>query len=300
MAQNSDRSFERFRVYRTNCYNDGPYTTENTMVLACEVTDTVYIDTYWNEPSFTPAGVYKWGVAAVYSGNRESEIVWSDAPTAQPVKLTDKARLTLNENVATSGLQKEGERPANINRGSVGFGTVVYSSSSIWTDGTGYYAFDIEDPADNLYVDNYLEINRGGEYANGYYYGFNNSGIFKELDYETNGWDHYYAAATDNASIVALAYNYVDGTMYGIDNSGTFSTYSQLVTVSLDHATFGEIVPVGDLGTSIMTLAINLHNAFRKPPKYHRASHRHLKYTILYSIVSKKTLTDSVRGVNIH
>ena len=37
-----ERSFSHFRVYRTNCYNDGPYTLENTEVLACELHDTVF------------------------------------------------------------------------------------------------------------------------------------------------------------------------------------------------------------------------------------------------------------------
>ena len=67
----NDRAFAYYRIYRTNCYNDGPYTEENTVLLASEVTDTVYIDTYWPD---VPAGVYKWGVGCVYMGNRGEEI----------------------------------------------------------------------------------------------------------------------------------------------------------------------------------------------------------------------------------
>ena len=66
------RSLDHYRVYRTNCYNDGPYTEENTVLLASVwVPDTVYIDVEWAD---LPAGVYKWGVGAVYSGNRGEEI----------------------------------------------------------------------------------------------------------------------------------------------------------------------------------------------------------------------------------
>ena len=76
------RAFSHYRVYRTNCYNDGPYTPENTVVLACELHDTIYIDVDW--PDVEP-GVYKWGVGCVYVGNRgeeiESPITWS-APAA--------------------------------------------------------------------------------------------------------------------------------------------------------------------------------------------------------------------------
>ncbi len=74
------RSLDHYRVYRTNCYNDGPYTEENTVLLATVwVPDTVYIDVEWAD---LPAGVYKWGVGTVYSGNRgeeiEGEISWTE------------------------------------------------------------------------------------------------------------------------------------------------------------------------------------------------------------------------------
>ncbi|MBQ5547990.1 MAG: hypothetical protein IIT33_04025, partial [Prevotella sp.] len=46
--ENSTRSLNHYRVYRTNCYNDGPYTEENTVLLATVwVPDTVYIDVEW-------------------------------------------------------------------------------------------------------------------------------------------------------------------------------------------------------------------------------------------------------------
>ncbi len=82
VAATADRAFKHFRVYRTDCYQDSPYTEGNTVVLACELQDTVYIDVSW--PDATP-GVYKWGVGVVYEGNRESEITWSE-PTAVPTQ----------------------------------------------------------------------------------------------------------------------------------------------------------------------------------------------------------------------
>ena len=74
------RALSHYRVYRTNCYNDGPYTEENTVLLATVwVPDTVYIDVEWAD---LPAGVYKWGVGTVYEGNRGEEIAgpisWSE------------------------------------------------------------------------------------------------------------------------------------------------------------------------------------------------------------------------------
>ena len=82
----NDRAFHHYRIYRTSCYNDGPYNSDNTVLLASDwPTDTVYIDTNFDTVS---PGVYKWGVSRVYQGNRtdvypdpngrESEIVWSN------------------------------------------------------------------------------------------------------------------------------------------------------------------------------------------------------------------------------
>ena len=66
------RSLNHYRVYRTSCYNDGPYTEENTVLLATVwVPDTVYIDVEWADLA---PGMYKWGVGSVYSGNRGEEI----------------------------------------------------------------------------------------------------------------------------------------------------------------------------------------------------------------------------------
>jgi hypothetical protein len=77
------RSLSHYRIYRTNCYNDGPYTEENTVLLATNWPgDTIYIDISW--PDAAP-GVYKWGVGTVYEGNRgemvEGPISWT-APVA--------------------------------------------------------------------------------------------------------------------------------------------------------------------------------------------------------------------------
>ena len=86
MAKGGDRAFHHYRIYRTSCYNDGPYNSDNTVMLASDwPTDTVYIDTNFDTVS---PGVYKWGVSCVYEGNRtdvypdpydrESDIVWSN------------------------------------------------------------------------------------------------------------------------------------------------------------------------------------------------------------------------------
>ena len=103
----SNRSLSHYRVYRTNCYNDGPYTEENTVLLATVwVPDTVYIDVEWAD---LEPGIYKWGVGAVYEGNRgemiETPITWT-AP--QAVNRTSGSFVAQNGTTAGSHTENVG------------------------------------------------------------------------------------------------------------------------------------------------------------------------------------------------
>ena len=90
---NNTRALSHYRVYRTNCYNDGPYTEENTVLLATVwVPDTVYIDVEWAD---LEPGIYKWGVGTVYSGNRGEEI-------AGPITWTAPQAVNMNRSFSTS------------------------------------------------------------------------------------------------------------------------------------------------------------------------------------------------------
>lgn len=64
-----NRSFQHYRVYRTEYYNNGPFTEDNTILIADEVTDTLYIDATWADVEM---GVYKYGVSKVYEGNLDN------------------------------------------------------------------------------------------------------------------------------------------------------------------------------------------------------------------------------------
>ena len=136
------RAFSHYRVYRTNCYNDGPYTLldedhpdGNTVVLACELTDTIYIDVDW--PDVAP-GVYKWGVGVVYAGNRgelyESPITWT-----QPVAVNDNYRVFEGKNVPENNFKSvfsTGDVSDYMpNRGNA---TVILTAGDVWGDGSGY------------------------------------------------------------------------------------------------------------------------------------------------------------------
>ena len=68
-----DRSLQYYRVYRTDYFNNGPFTEENTVLVADNVTDHSIIDETFGD---LPMGTYKYGVSCVYEGNRESRITW--------------------------------------------------------------------------------------------------------------------------------------------------------------------------------------------------------------------------------
>lgn len=66
-SSKGNRSCQNFNVYRTSAYNHGPYTEDNTELLATGVTELTYTDETWADIT---VGTYKYGVTAVYGGNR--------------------------------------------------------------------------------------------------------------------------------------------------------------------------------------------------------------------------------------
>lgn len=98
----NDRSFQYYKLYRTDCYNE-EYTVVNTQIIAYNIIDTVFTDMSW---AGTEAGVYKWGVSANYSGNRNeinaSETVWSNCVDKDMTTTLDVAVIT-NSNDAPTG-----------------------------------------------------------------------------------------------------------------------------------------------------------------------------------------------------
>ena len=147
------RSLDHYRVYRTNCYNDGPYTEENTVLLASVwVPDTVYIDVEWADLA---PGVYKWGVGSVYSGNRgeeiEGEIAWSEPVAVAPEKGNRDQVFDFENGQIPSGWTNDATYPWTVvNNAYAGYngtyciksgnGGVANSTSSIST--TANYAQD--------------------------------------------------------------------------------------------------------------------------------------------------------------
>ena len=131
-----DRALNHYRIYRTDCYNDGPYTEENTVLLATAWRpDTAYIDVSW--PLAEP-GVYKWGVGVVYEGNR-GEMVESAINWVEPAAMNDDFRVFEGGDVPENSCRPVSGTDAIAdympNRGNA---TVILTAGDNWGDGSGY------------------------------------------------------------------------------------------------------------------------------------------------------------------
>ena len=91
--RNNRAEFNSYKVYRYECFA-GEMSDETVTLLAENVTDTMYMDYQWSNVNVKD-GTYQWGVSAVYDGNNESSITWSN--------IVDKNMIAeVNVNVTTN------------------------------------------------------------------------------------------------------------------------------------------------------------------------------------------------------
>ncbi len=168
-----DRSFQYFRVYRTDCYNT-EYTPENTVVLACELQDTLYIDVSW--PNTAP-GVYKWGVGCVYAGNRESEIRWAEPTRNVTAEVSGMEPMQLDENRAPWDLMANFTASTAAQYGIASDGTNIYMCN--W----GYSGIS----------DKFFKYDMEGNFIEGF--SIAGCGTIRDLDYDGQ---YFYGGANSN------------------------------------------------------------------------------------------------------
>ena len=166
----ADRALHHYRIYRTNCYYDGPYYEGDpggTVVLASAwVPDTAYFDVSW--PDAAP-GVYKWGVGVVYEGNQadnpnnprgESQITWnSNHVNGDRTGLTPRTFEVLSGANINSNAQDLGR----VIRGSNAYGMNVLDASFGAIVPQGLLSFDVDNIGAAAAI-NTLAANGGGAY----------------------------------------------------------------------------------------------------------------------------------------
>ena len=240
------RSLDHYRVYRTNCYNDGPYTAENTVLLASVwVPDTVYIDVEWAD---LPAGVYKWGVGAVYSGNRGEEI---EGPIswAAPVAV-NAPEMTPELYAMTCGLAPQTEQ-SNVNpmpavpgmtRGNFAYACNAYGGSNP----TGWIKYDIDAPTAGTSLNSGVSVFGGDLAADGYVYATYNDNNWYKIDPLTGS---IVSSGSLGMFFVDCAYDYTTDVMYGSYNGGLYTWDLATNTTTL----------VGSMGVqSMQMIAVDL------------------------------------------
>lgn len=171
-----NKAFQSYNVYRTDCYRNGSYTDENTILVASGITDTVCVDASWQS---TQAGVYKWGVTRNYSGNR--------APVARGE----------GENYFLQGLK-----------------AYVFSSYGGGTAPNGWITYDPMHPAATAtLIDESLRV-CAGDFANdGYVHAYTEDYHLLTFDPETG---EIMASVDVTTIMDDCAFDYSTNTMYGI------------------------------------------------------------------------------------
>jgi subtilisin family serine protease len=209
------RAFSHYRVYRTNAYNNGPFTEENTVLLADNVTETLLIDVSWPEAE---SGVYKYGVSRVYEGNRESEIRWGELQqNNNKPSVLPRAPIYPIEDCSAG--------PAPISLVPENSNLPVFRNYNtdcvITQEGTECSHFTLNDPSNvSSYGVYFNEFTQAACYINGIYYYANSSGNFGTFNPSTGP-----TLIASNRPYGLIEFNPVDGKMYGISFGNGANVY---------------------------------------------------------------------------
>ncbi|MBR0539655.1 MAG: fibronectin type III domain-containing protein [Bacteroidales bacterium] len=188
-GRTNNRSFQHYNVYRTNCYNDGPYTEENTLFLETSYGDTAYIDVSWPEAE---AGVYKWGVSKVYAGNREDEFFGNNS----------------NVNGKEIGRFVSGINAFSFSR----YATAVPN---------GWIQYDPMDPYSYaILIDHNIQV-CAGDFANdGYMHAFTEDNQLLTFD---PGSGQIFAQVSTTSHMDDCAFDYSTNTMFGVKDGSLYT-----------------------------------------------------------------------------
>lgn len=243
----NDRSFQYYSVYRTDCYNDGPYTEENTVLLASNLTDTTYIDVSWLDAE---PGMYKWGVEAHYAGNRSSGIVWNESTmnhlSQEPIAMQE---VPVGEIAPSAGLSPYLTYVPDTNlliKGNRPIGSRATAMQSFGTSDNRFFHWTFPDTESLEFtgITHNTIINSIEKVGDTYYWSGAN-GDFGIIDVETG---ERTIISTGNV-YHCLAYNPMDEKLYG---ASLYPGDIYSIDLTTGNATF-----VRHITSSILTMAIN-------------------------------------------
>ena len=236
-----NRSFQYFKVYRTDCYNED-YSAENIRLLASELTDTVYMDVSWAEAE---AGVYKWGVAACYEGNRESRIRWISTPEieAENTNITGMDTQTF-ATTCRHAPKKEGDIHtlplSDMFRGCKAYACNIYGG----TVPTGWIRYGVDNLIAATCINPDLEVYGGDYCGDGYVYAVsmneNDSCILNKIDCVTG-------EVVSSLHTNLPKYQYLQDCAYDVTTGILYGTRGDGMLFAIDIST-GSCSPIGSVG----------------------------------------------------
>ena len=214
-SSNAPRSFSNYKLYRTDGFNDGPYTTENTELIVDNISATTYTDNTFGDLSY---GIVKYGVSCVYEGNRGASTSWAELVQGVNIPKRDNANATGNNSYGTSSKGLAEFTSGHVNndmplfKGNNSEAVVINNTNY----GTDFCHFTLNNP-ENLTSYGFTNdaFTRGACYMNGKIYFADNDYKFGIFDPE-NGVT---VIATDRP-YETIEYNPVDGKMYGASWEG--------------------------------------------------------------------------------
>ena len=223
-----NRSFSSYKVYRYNEIS-GECSSETVQVLVSETMDTTYVDNEWTSLEY---GVYRYGVSAIYEGNRNAEQLRGTKAYANviyPIGMPNAyVTFDLNNPLAATEIS-----PVVFDRGGDYYDGILYGFNS---DGK-YRKINAE--TGELISENNVSVvmtEAAYNYANNTLYGISGSYLYT-IDIETG-------ASTPvghlGNSIMAFGINY-EGKAYGI----SLGTQSTLVSIDLNTASCTNIGNTG-------------------------------------------------------
>ena len=231
-VENNNRAFNSYKVYRHNVIT-GECTAETVDAIVSELSDTTYVDNDW---SSLETGVYRYGVAVVYEGNRNGSCAVNSADPFVP-----EEGFVLN---ATETLEYDGEMVIrNVDpvmlRGRTAYANTIYPLGMP----SGYSRFELNNPLGAISVAETF-IDRGGEYYDGILYGYNSGNFYCKVDAITGELLSYESVSM---IMTEMAYNYADKTMYGVNQN-------TLYTIDIET---GAATEIGFMGNTILAFGIN-------------------------------------------
>ena len=238
---------QNYKVYRTNCSNNGPYTPSNTTTLSNQQTGSSYVDNTWGSLGL---GSYKFGVSYVTTNGTESSIIWSNClDKGVGYTITVSADPTAGGTVTGGGLYEQNTTYTLTATANTGYNFVNWTKNGTVVSTTASYSFTVVENA--TYVAHFTPITysisasanpaEGGSVTGG---GTYNHGATCTLTATANA-GYAFVNWTKNGTAVSSNATYSFTVTEGGNYVANFNLVSYTITASADPVDGGSVTGGG-------------------------------------------------------